>query len=100
MRLFAERTVSRLRGQDLIARYGGEEFCLVLPETESTGAAELVDALRRLGAGVDPLGERVTFSAGIATWDERESVDDLALRADTNLYAAKATGRDRIVTLA
>jgi len=100
LRLFSERTVSRLRGQDLIARYGGEEFCLVLPETESAGAAELVDALRRLGAGVDPMGERVTFSAGIATWDGRESLDDLVLRADTNLYAAKATGRDRVVSLA
>jgi diguanylate cyclase (GGDEF)-like protein len=100
LRLFAERTVARLRGQDLIARYGGEEFCLVLPDTESAGAADLVDALRRLGAGVDPLGDRVTFSAGIATWNGSESIDDLVLRADTNLYAAKETGRDRIVTLA
>jgi diguanylate cyclase (GGDEF)-like protein len=100
LRLFAERTVARLRGQDMIARYGGEEFCLVLPETESAGAAELTEALRRVGAGVDPLGERVTFSAGIATWDGRESIDDLVLRADTNLYAAKETGRDRIVSLA
>jgi len=72
----------------------------VLPDTESAGAADLVDALRRLGAGVDPLGDRVTFSAGIATWNGSESIDDLVLRADTNLYAAKETGRDRIVTLA
>ncbi|MGA8679318.1 MAG: GGDEF domain-containing protein [Acidimicrobiales bacterium] len=100
LRLFAERTVSRLRGQDLIARYGGEEFCLVLPETDSAGAATLVEALRRVGAGVDPLGERVTFSAGIATWEADESIDDLVLRADTNLYAAKETGRDRVVSLA
>ncbi|HXY45903.1 MAG TPA: GGDEF domain-containing protein [Acidimicrobiales bacterium] len=99
LRLFAERTVSRLRGQDLIARYGGEEFCLVLPETDAAGAATLVEALRRVGAGVDPLGERVTFSAGIATWDMEESIDDLVLRADTSLYAAKETGRDRIVSL-
>lgn len=100
LRLFAERTVSRLRGQDLIARYGGEEFCLVLPDTGSAGAAKVVEALRVVGVGVDPLGERVTFSAGIATWNGEESVDDLVLRADTNLYAAKANGRDRVVSVA
>ncbi|MGO9344619.1 MAG: diguanylate cyclase [Acidimicrobiales bacterium] len=100
LRLFAERTVSRLRGQDLIARYGGEEFCLVLPDTGADGAEKVVEALRVIGVGVDPLGERVTFSAGIATWNGEESVDDLVLRADTNLYAAKANGRDRVVSVA
>jgi diguanylate cyclase (GGDEF)-like protein len=100
LRLFAERTVSRLRGQDMIARYGGEEFCLVLPETGPDGAAKVVEALRVLGVGMDPLGERVTFSAGIATWNGEESIDDLVLRADTNLYSAKAKGRDRVVSVA
>jgi diguanylate cyclase (GGDEF)-like protein len=99
LRLFAEGTVSRLRKQDLIARYGGEEFCLVLPDTGSAGAAEVVEALRCRGVGMDPDGERVTFSAGIATWDGEESIDDLVLRADTNLYAAKTSGRDRVVSV-
>jgi len=99
LRLFAQGTVSRLRGQDLIARYGGEEFCLVLPDTDAGGAAEVVEALRLLGVGVDPVGEPVTFSGGIATWDGRESIDNLVLRADTNLYAAKEGGRNRIVSV-
>ena len=100
LRQFAERAAARLRGQDLMARYGGEEFCLVLPDTESDGAHSLVEHLRQIGAGVDPLGESVTFSAGVATWDWRESLEDVVLRAYTNLYAAKETGGNRVVSLA
>ncbi len=93
---FALRTTSRVRAQDLVARYGGEEFCLVLPETDGDGAMSLVDGLRAGGAGTDRLGRRVTFSAGLATWDGNESVEELVYRADASLYRAKAAGRDRV----
>ncbi|HLN16718.1 MAG TPA: GGDEF domain-containing protein [Acidimicrobiales bacterium] len=99
LRLFAERVTARLRGQDLVARFGGEEFVLVLPDTDIDSATLLVEAVRSLGAGADPDGNRVTFSAGIAAWDGAESVDDLVLRADTSLYAAKFHGRDRVMAL-
>ena len=97
LRRFAFRMARRVRAQDLVARYGGEEFCLVLPETEDDGAVALVEKLRASGAGEDGLGRRVTFSAGLATWDGVESAEDLVLRADTGLYRAKAAGRDRVV---
>lgn len=93
---FALRTTARVRAQDLVARYGGEEFCLVLPETDATGALALLEGLRAAGAGADRLGRRVTFSAGLATWDGTESVDQLVYRADASLYRAKAAGRDRV----
>lgn len=97
LRRFAFRTTRRLRAQDLVARYGGEEFCLVLPETDTDGALELVDGMRAAGVDDDPLGRRVSFSAGIATWDGAESAEDLVFRADASLYRAKAAGRDRVV---
>ncbi len=43
-----------------------------------------------------PDGE--TVSAGIACWDENESAEDFVGRADSALYAAKRSGRDRFVT--
>jgi diguanylate cyclase (GGDEF)-like protein len=97
LRRFALRMARRVRAQDLVARYGGEEFCLVLPETETEGAMDLVDGLRAFGADHDPLGRRVSFSAGLATWDGAEAAEDLVFRADASLYRAKAAGRDRVV---
>jgi PleD family two-component response regulator len=38
-----------------------------------------------------------TFSCGVAAWDRAETSDELIARADTALYEAKHTGRDRIV---
>lgn len=96
LRRFALRIARRVRAQDLVARYGGEEFCLILPETEAPGALQLVDALRASGAGDDHLGRRVTFSAGLATWNGHESAEELVFRADASLYRAKAAGRDRV----
>jgi diguanylate cyclase (GGDEF)-like protein len=93
---FSMRMARRVRAQDLVARYGGEEFCLILPETEPDGALQLVDALRAAGAGEDHLGRRVTFSAGLATWNGSETVEELVFRADASLYRAKAAGRDRV----
>ena len=93
---FALRATSRMRAQDLVARYGGEEFCLVLPETGADGALSLVEGLRSEGAGDDRLGRRVTFSAGLATWNGAESAEDVVYRADASLYRAKAGGRDRV----
>jgi diguanylate cyclase (GGDEF)-like protein/PAS domain S-box-containing protein len=79
-----------LRGEDTIVRFGGEEFLVLLPETEPEEAAEVVERLRER----TPMGQ--TCSAGLASWDLVESVDDLLGRADQALYLAKAGGRNQL----
>jgi diguanylate cyclase (GGDEF)-like protein/PAS domain S-box-containing protein len=79
-----------LRGEDTIVRFGGEEFFVLLPETEPKEAAEVVERLRER----TPMGQ--TCSAGLASWDFVESVDDLLGRADRALYLAKAGGRNQL----
>lgn len=81
---------TQLRDIDTIARWGGEEFALMLPAC-SLDQAETV--LKRLQSATPKV---ITFSAGVARWDERESALHLMQRADAALYSAKQTGRNRV----
>jgi diguanylate cyclase (GGDEF)-like protein len=80
-----------LRHADVLARYGGEEFAILLANCDRDSALDIVDRVRR--ATVDD----ETVSIGIAQWDGDESGDELIMRADRALYAAKRAGRDRVV---
>src|SRR6266508_3428087 len=81
-----------LRGTDLLCRYGGEEFAVLLPGADAQQAAEVLERMRAASP------QEQTFSAGLACWDRQEISDELVARADRALYAAKASGRDRIVS--
>lgn len=80
-----------LRPSDLLARYGGEEFVLLLSGCDMPTGLEVVERLRVRTP------EDETCSAGVAVWDGHESADQLISRADTALYDAKNTGRDRAI---
>jgi diguanylate cyclase (GGDEF)-like protein len=103
----AELMQISLRGDDMIARYGGEEFVCLLPETEAPEAVAVAERLRQAIAG-HPIvldgGRRIniTISAGCATMSEKRafsSVGDLLNAADQCLYAAKESGRNRVISL-
>ncbi len=90
----------RLREHDIAARYGGDEFVLLLPETPKNGAAVTAERLRLsvedadLGRGAD-----VTLSIGVAAYpDDGLNRDSLVEAADAALYAAKHSGRNRVIT--
>ncbi len=96
LRSFAKQLRARLRAQDVAGRYGGDEFCLLLPDTEATEAAVVLEDLRAHLA--DFANEPVTFSAGVAQLVDGESEARLLARADAMLYLAKAEGRDCTLT--
>jgi diguanylate cyclase (GGDEF)-like protein len=91
LRATAEAWRDELRAIDLLARIGGDEFALALPDCTIERATEVVDRLR----GVMP--DSHSFSAGLAAWSG-ESEDELMIRADMALYAAKSAGRSRTVS--
>lgn len=90
------------RGSDVVGRFGGEEFAVIVqgPAEDAREAAERVRAaISKATITVDPgIEVGVTASAGVAERRERETTDELVKRADEALYAAKAAGRNRVVT--
>ncbi len=93
------------RTGDVLGRFGGEEFVLLIPGSDASQAAIIVERLRaavRSGAP-HPAGipAVVTMSAGIAELDDEGDIDTslnaALIGADTGLYEAKRIGRDRAV---
>jgi diguanylate cyclase (GGDEF)-like protein len=91
----------RIRDIDRLGRWGGEEFILLLPETDSNGAALLAEKLRdTIGDNVfDFEGQRlsITLTFGVATFRKGETLEVCIARADAALYEGKAAGRNRVM---
>ena len=91
-----------IRDVDSIGRYGGEEFIMFLPETGKDAAFVLADRLRKGVAEIEVDGlPMCTISLGISTFPEDgKNLEELIEKADTALYAAKESGRNRVMKYA
>lgn len=100
LRCVADVLKTSLREIDTPARYGGDEFCVLLAETSTHGARELAERLRSLVEQLEcpqAPGVRCTISIGIAEANRLlVSVEDWVDLADTAMYRAKNSGRNRI----
>jgi diguanylate cyclase (GGDEF)-like protein len=91
-----------VRAEDIACRYGGEEFTLILPECSLAQAVVRAEEIRKRfkqsRAQPSCPGPDLTFSIGIAAFDETTDRVDLLLKfTDDALYEAKRAGRDRVV---
>jgi diguanylate cyclase (GGDEF)-like protein len=95
----AQRMQACVRQSDTVARLGGDEFAIVQVGVTNGGAVHLAERL--LAAFREPLladGHelKVTVSIGIALYPAHAATADALHRAaDTALYRAKESGRDR-----
>jgi diguanylate cyclase (GGDEF)-like protein len=101
LRQFARVLASTVRDADVAGRWGGEEFLLVLPGTDSAGAALLAERIRAhlaQGSLLTPEGVpiRVTASFGVAAYEEGQDVETIVATADSALYEAKRAGKNRV----
>ncbi|MEQ8508898.1 MAG: diguanylate cyclase [Rhodospirillaceae bacterium] len=92
---------NRLRRADHIGRYGGEEFAIVMTNTTIKTATAILEELRETCAAMVHETENgsfsVTFSAGVAAFPALATSAEVSQVADERLYAAKHSGRNRIV---
>ena len=101
LRAIAARLREQIRHPDTIGRYGGEEFLIVLPNSELSAAHEqasrLCNHIRNLQ--VEAIKQKlisITVSIGVAQFKYgQENWEQFLHRADTAMYAAKNSGRNR-----
>jgi len=92
---------AELRQSDVIGRYGGEEFVVVLSSADAAAALPIAERIldRVANVAVEGFGEpiRLTCSIGIAASDTLGMWGEpLIAQADTAVYIAKRSGRNRV----
>lgn len=90
--------LENVRNSDIFGRYGGEEFLIICTQTTKENAFILTEKLRVLikDYKFDEIGHK-TISLGISNFQKGDTVETLFKKADTALYEAKNTGRDKSV---
>jgi diguanylate cyclase (GGDEF)-like protein len=99
---FAVLAKDVIRGVDYIARFGGEEFLLILVKTSLSEALTVSERIRqkirKFSFGDLSPDLHMTVSIGVAAYQPGERIEDLLDRADTALYRAKESGRNKVVS--
>lgn len=99
---FAKILKQEARVDDTVGRYGGEEFLAVLSETDKEGGVTFAEKVRSHVRKSRFMfkGERIklTVSSGVAQRKTSFSLEDVVKQADDNLYKAKNSGRDKVVS--
>ena len=100
LRTVASIIKEHLRESDIPSRYGGEEFAVLLPYTHIEEAKIVGERLRKAvettPIAIDKKNINVTISMGLAEFSPQETGEDLFKRADSALYEAKESGRNRV----
>jgi diguanylate cyclase (GGDEF)-like protein len=103
LRRVAAAISGSVRESDVVIRYGGEEFAILLADADEQIAARVTERVRAAVAELALAHEasdakRVTVSIGVATsMPATIAPEELLSTADTYLYEAKRTGRNRVI---
>jgi len=106
LKAVATELKGQLRDYDRAGRFGGEEFVLLLTQSDEADALRIAERLRmHVGSLAVPIDDRpeapvvrVTISIGVSgkPRSEARELTDLLTAADSALYHAKQSGRNRV----
>jgi len=101
LRAVAQSLKAHLRPSDIVGRWGGEEFVVILTSYNPAARLAVAEKIRKTVEATEVIYEGkkipVTASIGVTKWRPDISSKDLFTEADSALYHAKRTGRNRIV---
>ncbi|WP_123042415.1 GGDEF domain-containing protein [Cohnella candidum] len=100
IKFVADRISDRLEADDFASRYGGEEFGIICVEKNGARFQEQLERIREdIAAQTHELldGNRVTVSIGFQRLQADMSKEKLFEAADSALYAAKRSGKNKTV---
>ena len=99
LKLFATVVINNVRISDLSGRVGGEEFAALLPCSLEEGvivAERVREAFETAGITCEEGAVDTTVSIGVAGGPAGTELEVLLAAADTALYQAKRSGRNRV----
>jgi len=99
---FGKLVKRSLRETDSAFRYGGEEFVVLLPMTGKMAGVQLAERIRSAFAEEKFLPQpeqevSMSVSVGVAQLRGEETAEAFIKRADSRMYKAKQTGKNRVV---
>jgi len=100
---FAKIVKKEARSVDIVGRFGGEEFVAILSETDTDGGVIFAEKVRKRVESSRFMYKKqrinVTVSCGVSERENYPNFQSLLEAADTYLYKAKTSGRNRFSSL-